>query len=209
MPKGDREEQWKEALALWVDRKVVAYLKENHSEFEAILVKQEKLAEQYPAIVPFLNEEAMEVTAEEHRAIMEYLNLRERSEFLLREYHYYLGQAMHIPGLREFGIQREGEPEAGENRTKQLFNLVAANQIEEAEQMLRSDIPEYGAMVKMESEAKKKVSGIKKTRKLKRAIDSYVDTVNGRWLMFSRLLYQYLAGERFNPLKETGEGQEP
>ena len=173
-------------------------------------MEQEKLAEKYPAIVTFLNEEgAMEVTAQEHRAIMEYLNLRERSEFLLREYHYYLGQAMHIPGLQEFGIQRDGEPETGENRTKQLFNLVAANQVEEAEQMLRSHIPEYHAMVKMESEARKRVSGIKKTKKLKKAIDSYVDAINGRWLMFSKLLYQHLEEGRLNPLKETAERQDP
>lgn len=77
MLRGDREEQWTEALALWVDRKVMAYLKENHSEFEDILNKQEKLAEQYPVIVRFLNEDgAMEMTAEEHHAVMEYLNLR-------------------------------------------------------------------------------------------------------------------------------------
>ncbi len=191
MLRGDREEQWAEALALWVDRKVVAYLKENHSEFEAILTKQEKLAEKYPAIVPFLNEEgAMEVTAEEHHAIMEYLNLRERSEFLLREYHYYLGQAMHIPGLQEFGLHKEGEQERGENRIHQLFDLMAENQVEEADQMLRSENPEYRARVEMEAEAQKKVSDIKKTKHLREAIDRYVDAVNGRWLMFNKLLYQ-------------------
>ena len=51
-----RDEQWKEALSLWVDRKVVTHLKENHSRFEAILREQSQLADKYPVIVPFLDE---------------------------------------------------------------------------------------------------------------------------------------------------------
>ncbi len=209
MLRGDREEQWAEALALWVDRKVMAYLKENHSEFEAILKKQEKLAKKYPVIVPFFNDDgAMEMTAEEHHAIMEYLNLRERSEFLLREYRYYLGQAMHIPGLQEFGLHKDGEPETGEDRINQLFDLMAENQVEEAEQMLRSENQEYLARVKMESEAQKKVSDITKTKKLKNAIDVYVDAVNGRWLMFSKLLYQYSVEKMLRSLEEPEKQQD-
>lgn len=209
MLRGDREEQWAEALALWVDREVMAYLKENHSEFEVILKKQEKLAEQYPVIVRFLNEDgAMEMTEEEHHAVMEYLNLRERSEFLLREYRYYLGQAMHIPGMREFGIHKDGEAEIGEDRINQLFDLMAENQVEEADQMLRSENPEYLARVKMESEAQKKVSDIRKTKKLKNAIDVYVDAVNGRWLMFSKLLYQYSVEKMLRSLEEPEEQQD-
>nr|WP_304970705.1 hypothetical protein [uncultured Schaedlerella sp.] len=209
MLRGDREEQWAEALALWVDRKVMAYLKENHSEFEAILKKQEKLAEQYPVIVRFLNEDgAMEMTAEEHHAVMEYLNLRERSEFLLREYRYYLGQAMHIPGLREFGIHKDGEPETEEDRINQLFDLMAENQVEEADQMLRSENPEYQSRVKMESEAQKMFSEVTKTKELKDAVDSYVDAVNGRWLMFSKLLYQYSVEKMLRSLEEPEEQQD-
>ena len=30
----DMDEQWAESLSLWVDRKVVTYLEENHSQFE-------------------------------------------------------------------------------------------------------------------------------------------------------------------------------
>lgn len=50
----DKDEQWREVLSLWVDRKVVTYLKENHSRFEAILSEQSQLAEKYPVITPFL-----------------------------------------------------------------------------------------------------------------------------------------------------------
>jgi len=93
--------QRKVALSLWVDRKVVTYLKEKHSRFEATLEEQSQLAEQYPVILPFLDGEgAMELTAEEHQAIKEYLNLREKAEFLIREYHSYLGQAADLSGLR-------------------------------------------------------------------------------------------------------------
>lgn len=48
-----------------------------------------------------VREGAMELTAEEHQAIKEYLNLRERAEFLIREYHSYLGQVANLSGLWE------------------------------------------------------------------------------------------------------------
>jgi len=95
----DKDEQWAEALSLWVDQKAAAYLKENHSRFETTLEEQRRLAEKYPGIIPFLDGEgAMELTAEEHQAIKEYLNLREKAEFLIREYRYYLALYPDAPG---------------------------------------------------------------------------------------------------------------
>lgn len=208
MLKCDRDEQWAEVLSLWVDRKVVTYLKENHSRFEEILEEQSKLAEKYPVIVLFLDgEESMEVTAEEHKAIIEYLNLREKTELLIREYHYYLGQAMNIPGLQEFGIHRSGKQEAGENRTSQLLDLLAKNQIEEADQMLRSSNPEYRTRVELESEAQKAVSRLQKSEEMKNAISNYVDAVNGRWLMFMKLFYQYAVDDILSSSKKSREQQ--
>lgn len=205
----DRDEQWAEVLSLWVDRKVVTYLKENHSRFEEILEEQSELTEKYPVIVPFLNgEESMEVTAEEHKAIIKYLNLREKTELLIREYHYYLGQAMNIPGLQEFGIHRNGEQEAEENRTSQLLELLAENQIEEADQMLRSSNPEYRTRVELESEAQKAVSSLQKSEEMKNAISNYVDAVNGRWLVFMKLFYQYAVDGILSSSKKSREQQD-
>lgn len=188
----DRDEQWAEALSLWVDRKVVTYLKENHARFEAILAEQGRLAEKYPVIIPFLDGEgAAELTAEEHQAIKEYLDLREKAELLIREYHYYLGQAMDIPGLQEFGIPQNGEPEAGKKRTGRLLDLLAANRIEEADQMLRFSNPEYRAGVEMEAEAQKAVAGLQITDQDRNTIAHYADAVHGRWLLFLKLFYGY------------------
>ena len=130
MLKCDRDEQWAEALSLWVDRKVVTYLSENHSRFEAILAEQSRMAAKYPVIIPFLDGEGViELTAEEHQAVKDYLDLREQTELLIREYHYYLGQAMNIPGWQEFGIHQNGKRGARENRTGELLDLLAANRI--------------------------------------------------------------------------------
>lgn len=204
-----RDEQWREALSLWADRKVTTYLKENHSQFEAVLNEQSQLADQYPVIVPFLDGEgAMELTAEEHQAIIKYLDLRERTELLIREYHYYLGQAMNIPGLREYGIHLDGKPKAGENRTRQLLDLLAGNQIEEADQMLRSSNPEYRIRVEMESEAHRTVSSLRKSEQLKQAIASYADAIHGRWLLFAKLFYQYAVEDISRSPRETEEQQD-
>ena len=205
----DKDEQWREVLSLWVDRKVVTYLKENHSRFEAILKEQSQLAEKYPVITPFLDGEgAMELTAEEHQAVKGYLNLREDSELLIREYHYYLGQAMNIPGLEEFGIHRDGKQEAGENRTSRLLDLLAGNQVEEADQMLRSSNPEYRMRVELESEAQKVVSNLRKSEKLKHAIANYADAIHGRWLLFTKLFYQYAVEEILSSSREAKEQQD-
>lgn len=210
MLKCDKDEQWRETLSLWVDRKVVTYLKENHSRFEAILSEQGRLAEKYPVITPFLDGEgAMELTAEEHQAIKGYLSLREDSELLIREYHYYLGQAMNIPGLEEFGIHRDREQEAGENRTSQLLDLLAGNQIEEADQMLRSSNPEYRTRAEMELEALRVVGNLQKPEELKHAIDNYADAIHGRWLLFTKLFYQYAVDDILSSSKESGEQQDP
>ena len=202
----DKDAQWREVLSLWVDRKVVTYLKENHSQFEAILNEQSQLADEYPVIEPFLDgEDAMELTAEEHQAVIKYLDLRERIELLIREYHYYLGQAMNIPGLQEYGIHLDGKQEAGENRTRELLDLLAGNQIEEADQMLRSSNPEYRIRVEMESEAQKVVSNLWKSKKLKQAIANYADAIHGRWLLFAKLFYQYAVEDISRLPRETKE----
>lgn len=201
-----KDTQWREVLSLWVDRKVVTYLKENHSQFEAILNEQSQLADEYPVIEPFLDgEDAMELTAEEHQAIIKYLDLRERIELLIREYHYYLGQAMNIPGLQEYGIHLDGKQEAGENRTRELLDLLAGNQIEEADQMLRSSNPEYRMRVELESETQKVVSSLRKSEKLKYAIANYADAIHGRWLLFAKLFYQYAVEDISSSPRETKE----
>ena len=205
----DKDEQWREVLSLWVDRKVVTYLKENHSRFEAILSEQSQLAEKYPVITPFLDGEgAMELTAEEHQAIKEYLSLREKTELLLREYHYYLEQAMNIPGMEEFSIHRDRKQEAGENRTSKLLDLLAGNRIEEADQMLRSSNPEYRMRVELEAEAQKVVSNLRKSEKLKHAIANYADAIHGRWLLFTKLFYQYAVEEILSSSREAKEQQD-
>ena len=150
----------------------------------------------------------MELTAEEHQAVKGYLNLREDSELLIREYHYYLGQAMNIPGMEEFSIHRDRKQEAGENRTSKLLDLLAGNRIEEADQMLRSSNPEYRMRVELESEAQKVVSNLRKSEKLKHAIANYADAIHGRWLLFTKLFYQYAVEEILSSSREAKEKQD-
>lgn len=199
----DKDEQWAEALSLWVDQKAAAYLKENHSRFETTLEEQRRLAEKYPGIIPFLDGEgAMELTDEEHQAIKEYLSMREKTELLIREYHYYLGQATNIPHLQEFGIHRNKEQKTGEGRTSQLLDLLAENQIEEADQALRFSNPEYQARVEMENEAQKAVSSLQVTDGMRTAIAHYADAIHGRWLTFLKLFYQYAVDDILNSSRE-------
>ena len=144
------------------------------------------------------------MTAEEHQAVKDYMNLREQTEHLIREYHYYLGQAMNIPEWQEFGIQQNGKQGAGENRTGELLNLLAANRIEEADQMLRFSNPEYRARAEMETEAQKAVASLEITDEARYSIAHYADAIHGRWLMFLKLFYQYAVEDILRPPKKTG-----
>lgn len=96
----------------------------------------------------------------------------------------------------------------GENRTSQILDLLAGNQIEEADQMLRSSNLEYRTRAEMESEAQKVVSNLRKSEKLKHAIDNYVDAIHGRWLLFTKLFYQYEVDDILNSSRESGEQQD-
>ena len=115
---------------------------------------------------------------------------------------------MHIPGGKEFEVHQNVLWRAGENRTSRLLELLAANQMEEADQMLCSSNPEYRVKVEMESKTQKALSDLQKTEEVNTAIANYVDAVHGRWLLFHKLFYQYAVEDIFSSSREAREQQD-
>ncbi len=187
----DKDEQWSEALGIWADRKVVAYLKEYHPKFEAILKKQDELAEQNAIIAPFLDDEVpVSLTAGEHKAILKYFRLREEMESLIREYHFYLGQSIGDSGLQAFHCNN-GDTKNAQERKKQLLDILAEGRMEGLEEILLSENQEYCRMDSETTEKEKAVKCLHLPNEVENIIDDYVSAVNSQWLLYSQLLYRY------------------
>lgn len=186
----NQDEQWSEALGIWADRKVVTYLKEHHPKFEAILKKQDELANNYSIIAPFLNDETpVSLTADEHKAVLEYFRLREEMEYLIREYHFYLGQVIGIPGLQTIHYNNE-DMEKVKERKSQLLDILAEGKMEGMENRLLSENQEYHRMDSETIEKENVVKSLRLPDEVTNAVDEYVSAVNSQWLLYSQLLYQ-------------------
>lgn len=92
--------------------------------------KGDELAEHYAIIAPFLDDEVpVSLTADEHKAILKYFRLREEMEYLIREYHFYLGQSIGTSGLQAFHCNN-GDTKNAEERKNQLLDILAEGRIE-------------------------------------------------------------------------------
>ena len=87
---------WREStLGEDVDGKVGTYLRANHQEYQEIRHQIDELIQQYPAVrALFESEDAVTLTAEEHKALIRYFCLESNVEMIEREYHFYMGQSM-------------------------------------------------------------------------------------------------------------------
>lgn len=191
MLKCNQDEQWSEALGIWADRKVVTYLKKHHPKFDTILKKQNELTKNYSIITPFLNDETpVSLTADEHKAVLEYFKLRGEMEYLIREYHFYLGQTTGFSGLQLLPRDNRDAKEIKE-RKNELLDILTEGRMESIENRLLSENQEYR---QMDDESIKKEEIIKSLHlpdEVENAVDEYVSAVNSQWLLYSQLLYRY------------------
>ena len=52
------------------------------------------------------------------------------------------------------------------------------------------------------------VSSLRKSEKLKHAIANYADAIHGRWILFTKLFYQYAVEEILSSSREAKEQQD-
>ena len=131
---------WREStLGEDVDVKVGTYLRANHQEYQEIRHQIDELIQQYPAVrALFESEDAVTLTAEEHKALIRYFCLESSVEMIEREYHFYMGQSMMysygtmLTSIRnsvlgEKSVLGEGAKHDG-YLTDHLLNLIAEGQ---------------------------------------------------------------------------------
>ena len=102
---------WREStLGEDVDGKVGTYLRANHQEYQEIRHQIDELIQQYPAVrALFESEDAVTLTAEEHKALIRYFCLESSVEMIEREYHFYMGQSM-IANFPCFSYSNQNTP---------------------------------------------------------------------------------------------------
>lgn len=187
----NQDEQWSEALGIWADRKVVTYLKKHHPKFDTILKRQNELAKNYSIITPFLNDETtVSLTADEHKAVLEYFKLRGEMEYLIREYHFYLGQTTGFSGLQPLLRDNRDAKEIGE-RKNELLDILTEGRMESIENRLLSENQEYRQMDDESIKKEERIKSLHLPNEVENAVDEYVSAVNSQWLLYSQLLYRY------------------
>ncbi len=187
----NQDEQWSEALGIWADRKVVTYLKKYHPKFDTILKRQNELAKNYSIITPFLNDETpVSLTADEHKAVLEYFKLRGEMEYLIREYHFYLGQTTGFSGLQPLPRDNRDAKEIGE-RKNELLDILTEGRMESIENRLLSENQEYRQMDDESIKKEEVIKSLHLPNEVENAVDEYVSAVNSQWLLYSQLLYRY------------------
>lgn len=187
----NQDEQWSEALGIWADRKVVTYLKKHHPKFDTILKRQNELAKNYSIITPFLNDETtVSLTADEHKAVLEYFKLRGEMEYLIREYHFYLGQTTGFSGLHPLLRDNRDAKEIGE-RKNELLDILTEGRMESIENRLLSENQEYRQMDDESIKKEERIKSLHLPNEVENAVDEYVSAVNSQWLLYSQLLYRY------------------
>lgn len=187
----NQDEQWSEALGIWADRKVVIYLKKHHPKFDTILKRQNELAKNYSIITPFLNDETpVSLTADEHKAVLEYFKLHGKMEYLIREYHFYLGQTTGFSGLQPLLRDNRDAKEIGE-RKNELLDILTEGRMESIENRLLSENQEYRQMDDESIKKEERIKSLHLPDEVENAVDEYVSAVNSQWLLYSQLLYRY------------------
>lgn len=89
---------WLDEIVSNLDRRVITYLSKHHRRYSELRKQVIQYAGQY-AFLEEQREEATEITlsAEQHQAYIEYLQMRDEMDDLERKYYYLLGQADMVP----------------------------------------------------------------------------------------------------------------
>ena len=193
---------WREStLGEDVDVKVGTYLRANHQEYQEIRHQIDELIQQYPAVRElFESEDAVTLTAEEHKALIRYFCLESSVEMIEREYHFYMGQSMMysygtmLTSIRnsvlgEKSVLGEGAKHDG-YLTDHLLNLIAESRTDELEDEFQEKSQKYRDAIQEVTQCENAIHELGLSKEAKKTIDRYVSAVGHRWVLCGDYLYK-------------------
>ena len=198
-----REDYWwrESTLGEDVDGKVGTYLRANHQEYQEIRHQIDELIQQYPAVrALFESEDAVTLTAEEHKALIRYFCLESSVEMIEREYHFYMGQSMMYSygtmltsirnsALGENSVLGEGAKHDG-YLTDHLLNLIAESRTDELEDEFQEKSQKYRDAIQEVTQCENAIHELGLSKEAKKTIDQYVSAVGHRWILCGDYLYK-------------------
>ena len=198
-----REDYWwrESTLGEDVDVKVGTYLRANHQEYQEIRHQIDELIQQYPAVRElFESEDAVTLTAEEHKALIRYFCLESSVEMIEREYHFYMGQSMMysygtmLTSIRnsvlgEKSVLGEGAKHDG-YLTDHLLNLIAESRTDELEDEFQEKSQKYRDAIQEVTQCENAIHELGLSKEAKKTIDRYVSAVGHRWILCGDYLYK-------------------
>ena len=198
-----REDYWwrESTLGEDVDVKVGTYLRANHQEYQEIRHQIDELIQQYPAVRElFESEDAVTLTAEEHKALIRYFCLESSVEMIEREYHFYMGQSMMysygtmLTSIRnsvlgENSVMGENVEPAG-YLTDHLLDLIAESRTDELEDEFQEKSQKYRDAIQEVTRFENAISELGLSKEAKKTIDRYVSAVGHRWVLCGDYLYK-------------------
>ena len=187
---------WREsALGEEVDVKVGKYLRANHQEYQKIRQQIDVLMQQYPAVrALFESDDAVTLTAEEHKALIRYFCLESSVEMIEREYHFYMGQSMMysygtmLTSIRNSVLGENVEP-AG-YLTDHLLDLIAESRTDELEDEFQEKSQKYRDAIQEVTQCENAIHELGLSKEAKKTIDRYVSAVGHRWVLCGDYLYK-------------------
>ena len=192
-----REDYWwrESTLGEDVDVKVGTYLRANHQEYQEIRHQIDELIQRYPAVrALFESEDAVTLTAEEHKALIRYFCLESSVEMIEREYHFYMGQSMMysygtmLTSIRNSVLGENVEP-AG-YLTDHLLDLIAESRTDELEDEFQEKSQKYRDAIQKVTQCENAIHELGLSKEAKKTIDRYVSAVGHRWVLCGDYLYK-------------------
>ena len=198
-----REDYWwrESTLGEDVDGKVGTQLRANHQEYQEIRHQIDELIQQYPAVRElFESEDAVTLTAEEHKALIRYFCLESSVEMIEREYHFYMGQPMMysygtmLTSIRnsvlgEKSVLGEGAKHDG-YLTDHLLDLIAESRTDELEDEFQEKSQKYRDAIQEVTQCENAIHELGLSKEAKKTIDRYVSAVGHRWVLCGDYLYK-------------------
>ena len=88
-----------------VDRDTVQELLAEHEEYQTFCAKRKELLNQYPVIEKLLDDNGeVRISEQEHQAVLEYLQVRDKIENKERLYHYLYGHIHCYEYMKKIGV---------------------------------------------------------------------------------------------------------